>query len=128
MSSTSTNTLWAILGPTAIGKVALGKQLAKNLNTEIISCDSRQFFQEMCIGTAVPSIEELNSVPHHFIQHKSIHQAYSVGAFEQEALQKLEEIFQTKKHAVLVGGSGLYIDALCKGLDNFPNIKLDLIE
>lgn len=128
MSSTNTNTLWVVLGPTAIGKTALGIQIAQQLNTEIVSCDSRQFFKEMCIGTAVPSEDELATVPHHLIQHKSIHQAYSVGAFEQEALEKLAEIFQTKKHAVLVGGSGLYIDALCKGLDNFPTIKPKLKE
>jgi len=123
MSSTNTNTLWVVLGPTAIGKTALGIQLAQKLNTEIISCDSRQFFQEMRIGTAVPSIEELDSVPHHFIQHISIHQAYSVGSFEKESLKKLEELFQTKQHAILLGGSGLYIDAVCKGLDNFPTIN-----
>lgn len=128
MSSTNTNTLWVVLGPTAIGKTALGIQIAQKLNTEIISCDSRQFFKEMRIGTAVPSSEELAAVPHHLIQHKSIHQAYSVGAFEKEALQKLTEIFQTKQQAVLVGGSGLYIDALCKGLDNFPDINPKLRE
>ena len=96
MSSTSTNTLWVVLGPTAIGKTALGIQLAQKLKTEIISCDSRQFFQEMRIGTAVPSTEELDSVPHHFIQHISIHQEYSVGSFEKESLKKIEELFQTK--------------------------------
>ena len=128
MSSTSTNTLWVILGPTAIGKTALGIQLAQKLNTEIISCDSRQFFKEMRIGTAVPSTEELESVQHHFIQHISIHQDYSVGSFEKESLKKLEELFQTKQHAILVGGSGLYIDAVCKGFDNFPDIKPNLRE
>ena len=128
MSSTSTNTLWVILGPTAIGKTALGIQLAQKLNTEIISCDSRQFFKEMRIGTAVPSTEELESVQHHFIQHISIHQDYSVGSFEKESLKKLEELFQTKQHIVLVGGSGLYIDAVCKGFDSFPDIKPELRE
>lgn len=124
----STNTLWVVLGQTAIGKTTLGIQIAQKLNTEIISCDSRQFYKEMRIGTAVPSTEELNSVPHHFIQHISIHQEYSVGAFEKESLKKLEELFQTKQHAVLVGGSGLYIDAVCKGFDNFPDIKPELRE
>lgn len=128
MSSTNTNTLWVILGPTAIGKTALGIQIAQKLSTEIISCDSRQFFQEMCIGTAVPSAKELESVPHHFIQHISIHQEYSVGAFEKESFKKLEGLFKTKQHAVLVGGSGLYIDAVCKGLDNFPAINPALRE
>lgn len=126
MSSTSTNTLWVVLGPTAIGKTALGIQLAQKLKTEIISCDSRQFFKEMRIGTAVPSTEELDSVPHHFMQHISIHKEYSVGSFEKESLKKLEELFQTKQHVLLVGGSGLYIDAVCKGLDNFPVIKPEL--
>lgn len=124
----STNTLWVVIGPTAIGKTALGIQLAQKLNTEIISCDSRQFFKEMRIGTAVPSTEELDSVPHHFIQHISINQLYSVGFFEKESLKKLEELFQTKQHVVLVGGSGLYIDAVCKGLDNFPTINPALRE
>ena len=128
MSSTTTNTLWVVLGPTAIGKTVLSIQLAQKLNTEIISCDSRQFFQEMRIGTAVPSKKELDSIPHHFIQHISIHQEYSVGSFEKESLKKLEELFQTKQHAVLVGGSGLYIDAVCKGLDNFPTINPTLRE
>ncbi|MBJ11198.1 MAG: tRNA (adenosine(37)-N6)-dimethylallyltransferase MiaA [Flavobacteriales bacterium] len=128
MSSMSTNTLWVVLGPTAIGKTALGIQLAQKLNTEIISCDSRQFYKEMRIGTAVPSTEELESVPHHFMQHISIHQEYSVGCFEKESLKKLEELLQTKQHAVLVGGSGLYIDAVCKGLDKFPDIKPELRE
>ena len=124
----STNTLWVVLGQTAIGKTTLGIQIAQKLNTEIISCDSRQFYQEMRIGTAVPSKEDLNSVPHHFIQHISIHQEYSVGAFEKESLKKLEELFQTKQQAVLIGGSGLYIDAVCKGLDKFPDIKPELRE
>ena len=119
----STNTLWVVLGPTAIGKTALGIQLAQKLNTEIISCDSRQFFQEMRIGTAVPSTEELDSIPHHFIQHISINHEYSVGSFEKESLKKLDELFQNKQHAILVGGSGLYIDAVCKGFDNFPTIN-----
>jgi len=122
----STNTLWVVLGPTAIGKTALGIKLAQELNTEIISCDSRQFFQEMRIGTAVPSTEELNSIPHHFIQHISIKHEYSVGSFEKESLKKLDELFQNKQHAILVGGSGLYIDAVCKGFDNFPNINTGL--
>lgn len=122
----STNTLWVVLGQTAIGKTTLGIQIAQKLNTEIISCDSRQFFKEMRIGTAVPSTEELDSVPHHFMQHISIHKEYSVGSFEKESLKKLEELFQTKQHVLLVGGSGLYIDAVCKGLDNFPVIKPEL--
>ncbi|MFD1316574.1 tRNA (adenosine(37)-N6)-dimethylallyltransferase MiaA [Namhaeicola litoreus] len=115
-------TLITVIGPTAIGKTAMAIRLAKHFKTEIISADSRQFFREMNIGTAVPSNEELNAVPHHFIQNLSIQEDYSVGDFERDALQKLEQLF--KKHAtvVMVGGSGLYVDAVIKGLDNFPEV------
>lgn len=115
------NTLIVILGPTAIGKTALSIQLAKHFNTEIISSDSRQFYKEMKIGTAVPSPEELNAVKHHFIGNLSISDYYNVSKFEQDALQKLEEIFTSNKLAIIVGGSGLYIDAVCKGIDDIPN-------
>lgn len=114
--------LITIVGPTAIGKTALSIQLAKHFNTEIISCDSRQFFKEMTIGTAVPEIEEQAAAPHHFIQNKSIHQEYSVGHFEREALEKLEELFIKHEIVIMVGGSGLYVDAVLNGLDYFPSI------
>lgn len=114
--------LITIIGPTAIGKTALSIQLAQQLNCEIISCDSRQFFREMEIGTAVPTKEELASATHHFIQNKSIFENYSVGDFEREAIQKLDELFQTNDYAILVGGSGLYVDAILKGFDSFPEI------
>ncbi|WP_281637820.1 tRNA (adenosine(37)-N6)-dimethylallyltransferase MiaA [Flavobacterium marginilacus] len=114
--------LITIVGPTAIGKTALSIQLANHFNCEIISCDSRQFFREMTIGTAVPSPEELASATHHFIQNKSIFDNYTVGNFEKEALIKIEELFQTNDYAVLVGGSGLYVDAVLKGFDEFPSI------
>ena len=119
-------TLYVVLGPTAIGKTALAIELAKKRQTEIISCDSRQFYKEMNIGTAVPSSKELNSITHHFIQHKSIHDIYNVGAFEQEALKKLKELFLEHQVVVMVGGSGLYIDAVCKGLSAFPEIDTSL--
>lgn len=114
--------LLAVVGPTGIGKTALGIQLAKHFNTEIISADSRQFFKEMEIGTAVPSKDELQAVPHHFIQHKSIFEPYSVGDFEKEALKVLHNLFINKDIAIMVGGSGLYVDAVISGLDEFPEV------
>lgn len=114
--------LISIIGPTAIGKTSLGISLANHFNTEIISADSRQFYKEICIGTAVPSKEELQSATHHFIQHKSISEKYSVGDFEKEAIKKLEVIYGEKEIAVMVGGSGLYVDAVIKGLDEFPEV------
>ncbi|WP_431121560.1 tRNA (adenosine(37)-N6)-dimethylallyltransferase MiaA [Flagellimonas flava] len=114
--------LIAVVGPTAIGKTALGIQIAQQFNTEILSADSRQFFKEMRIGTAVPSKAELRTIPHHFIQHKSIEEPYSVGDFERDALAKLEALFQSKDIVVMVGGSGLYVDAVVQGLDDFPNV------
>ena len=115
-------TLISIVGPTAIGKTSLSIDLAKAFETEIISADSRQFFREMNIGTAVPSSEELAAAPHHFIQHISVEDAYSVGDFERDALQKLEQLFQRHDKVIMVGGSGLYVDAVTKGLDEFPEI------
>lgn len=114
--------LITIVGPTAIGKTSLSIALAKHFNCEIISCDSRQFFKEMTIGTAVPGLSELNAVRHHFIQNKSIFENYTVGDFEKEAISKLEELFLIHDFAVLVGGSGLYVDAILKGFDAFPEI------
>ena len=110
----------AIVGPTASGKTALSIKLAKALNTEIISADSRQFYKEMQIGTAVPEPDELAAAKHHFIQNKSIFDDYTVGDYEQDFLQLTNQLFQTKDTLILVGGSGLYIDAACKGLDNLP--------
>ena len=116
------NYLITIIGPTAIGKTALSITLAKHFGCDIISCDSRQFFKEMKIGTAVPNLEELASAPHHFIQNKSIFESYSVGDFEQEALFKLDELFAKNNVQIMVGGSGLYVDAVLKGFDEFPEI------
>ncbi|MCR9228988.1 MAG: tRNA (adenosine(37)-N6)-dimethylallyltransferase MiaA [Flavobacteriaceae bacterium] len=122
----SKKTLLAVVGPTAIGKTALGIQLAQHFDTEIISADSRQFFKEMEIGTAVPSIDELETVPHHFIQHKSIMEPYSVGDFEKEALLILDELFQRKDLVLIVVGSGLYVDAVVSGLDEFPEVSPEI--
>lgn len=116
------NYLITIIGPTAIGKTALSIALAQHFGCDIISCDSRQFFKEMKIGTAVPSDEELAAATHHFIQNKSIFESYSVGDFEQEALTKLDELFQKNNIQIMVGGSGLYVDAVLKGFDDFPDI------
>lgn len=112
--------LISIIGPTGIGKTSLAIKIAKHLKTEIISCDSRQFFKEMKIGTAVPSAEELAEVPHHFIGHLSVEDYYSIGQYEKDAWQKLNEIFLKNDFAVLVGGSGMYEKALVEGLNNLP--------
>jgi tRNA dimethylallyltransferase len=112
--------LIVLAGPTAVGKTKLSIELAKNKNSSIFSCDSRQFYREMSIGTAKPSLNELNEVPHYFINNKSIEEAYSAGDYEKEIINQLEDYFKNKKIAFLVGGSGMYIDAVCKGLDNLP--------
>ncbi len=114
-------TLIAISGATGIGKTEMAILLANHFNTEIISADSRQFFKEMNIGVARPSIEELSRAKHHFIAHISIHDTFSAGQFEIAALQKLDEIFATNDYAICVGGSGLYLDALVNGLDDLPS-------
>ncbi|WP_253187473.1 tRNA (adenosine(37)-N6)-dimethylallyltransferase MiaA [Mangrovimonas sp. DI 80] len=119
---TMTKYLISIVGPTAIGKTALSIQLAQHFNTEIISADSRQFFKEMQIGTAAPSPEELAAAPHHFIHHKSIETDYNVGAFERDAIECLDVLFKTHDVVIMVGGSGLYVDAVTKGLDDFPDL------
>lgn len=114
--------LITVVGPTAIGKTAMAIKLALHFNTEIISSDSRQFYKEMHIGTAVPSEEELASAPHHFIQHKSIFDTYSVGKFERDAIKKLKELFKKHDVVIMAGGSGLYVNAVINGLDDFPAI------
>lgn len=116
------NTLLVVVGVTAIGKTAKAIELAQYFGCEIISCDSRQFFKEMSIGTAVPNSDELQSAPHHFIQNKSIFDTYNVGDFEREALLKLDELFLKNPVQIMVGGSGLYVDAILKGFDEFPEI------
>lgn len=119
-------TLIVVVGPTAIGKTKLAIDIAQNFDAEIISSDSRQFYQEMEIGTAVPSQEELAAIKHHFIQHISIVKDYSVGDFEREALEFIQEYFEKKEILVMVGGSGLYEKAVTQGLDNFPEIPAEI--
>ncbi len=114
--------LIVIAGPTAIGKTALAIEIAKHFQTEIISADSRQFFREMSIGTAKPSNEELQAVQHHFINSHSIHDEVSVGTYEKEALELLEKLFLIHNIVILVGGSGLYINAVLNGFDNLPEV------
>lgn len=113
-------TLVAIVGPTAIGKTAMAIQVASHFKTEVISADSRQFYREMTIGTAKPSSEELAAVPHHFINSHSIAQEYSAGDFERDVLNLLAQLFKVHDVVVLVGGSGLFVKAVCEGLDNLP--------
>lgn len=115
--------LISISGPTAIGKTGLSVFLAKSIGTEIISCDSRQFFKEMKIGTAAPTAEEIKGVPHHFIGHLSISDDYSVGDFEKDAISKIDELFGKHDRLIMTGGSGLYEKAVTDGLDEFPEIN-----
>lgn len=114
-------TLIVIAGPTAVGKTSTGIEIAKSLGTEIISVDSRQFYKELQIGVAAPTIEELRDVRHHFVGHLSITDYYNVSMFEKDVLNFLEKWFQKNPVALMVGGSGLYIDAVCKGIDDFPD-------
>ena len=122
------NILITIIGPTAIGKTSLSIALAQHFGCDIISCDSRQFFKEMKIGTAVPTVAELAEANHHFIQNKSIFENYTVGDFEKEAIAKLDELFLKNNIQIMVGGSGLYVDAILKGLDSFPDIAPEIRE
>jgi tRNA dimethylallyltransferase len=115
-----------ILGPTAVGKTEYSLNLAESLQTEILSCDSRQMFREMKIGTATPSEEELKRVPHHFIGNLPIHDYYSCGKYEIETLQKCDELFKKHDTLVMTGGSMLYIDAICNGIDEMPDIDEEL--
>jgi tRNA dimethylallyltransferase len=115
-------TLIVLTGPTAIGKTDISIRLARELGTEILSADSRQFFREMTIGTAKASAEELAEVPHHFINNRSIQEEYNAGKFEEEAIPLLEQLFKTHSILVLAGGSGMYVDAVCKGFDPLPAV------
>ena len=118
--------LLVVVGPTAIGKTALAIDLAQYFSTEIVSADSRQFFQEMDIGTAKPSANELAAVPHHFVNSHSINTFFSTGDFEKQALEKIDNLFNVHEQLVMVGGSGLYINAVCNGLDELPDTDLTI--
>ncbi|WP_027002353.1 tRNA (adenosine(37)-N6)-dimethylallyltransferase MiaA [Hugenholtzia roseola] len=117
-------TLVVLAGATAVGKTALSLALAERLDTEILSADSRQFYRQMAIGTAKPSPSDLACVPHHFVDFLPIAERYTVADFEREALSVLSDLFQKKQYALLVGGSGLFIKALCEGLDQMPEVPL----
>ena len=118
--------LIVIIGPTAIGKTELCIELAESFNTEIISADSRQIYKELNIGTAKPGKEDLERVPHHFIGTKSIHDYYTAGMFELDVLQLLEDLFKNHHQIIMTGGSGLYINAVCEGIDALPRVDPDI--
>lgn len=118
--------LIAVVGPTAVGKTALAIQLAQHYKTVVLSADSRQFYREMNIGTAKPDSSELNAVPHYFIDSHSVESVYSAGDFERDALQLLQELFQTHDQVILVGGSGLFVRALTEGLDDLPQAPKEI--
>lgn len=115
--------LFSVVGPTSIGKTKLAILVAEHFGTEILSCDARQFFKEMPIGTAAPGIEELTQVTHHFVGNLSVTEEYSVGQYEQDALARLEELFLKRDNVVLVGGSGMYEKALVEGLNDLPKLN-----
>ena len=115
-----------MLGPTAVGKTDYSIELAQHFDSPIISCDSRQLFRQMSIGTAVPSPEQLSRVKHYFIHSHSVEQYYTAGKYEVEALVLVEELFRSHETLIMTGGSGLYIDAFCKGLDDFPKVDHEL--
>jgi tRNA dimethylallyltransferase len=117
-----------LVGPTAVGKTAISVKLAKKLSCAVISADSRQLFKEMEIGTAKPTLNEMGDVKHYFIDDRSIEKEYSAGKFEQEALQVIDKEFVGNDVCIVVGGSGLYIDALCLGLNDFPVVKPEIRE
>ena len=123
--------LIVIVGPTAIGKTALSIEIAKEYNCDILSADSRQFYKEMEIGTAKPTLSEMDGVTHHFVNNISIHDRYTAGMFEIDAIKTLEQVYKTDDIAILVGGSGLFVDAVCFGLDDVPSnqeIRASLIK
>lgn len=120
------DTLIIVLGPTGVGKSDISIQLAKHYHSEIVSADSRQFFRELSIGTAVPSSEDLKIVPHHFIQNKSIHDYYNVSEYETEALHLINNLFVKVNPVILTGGSMLYVDTVCNGIDDIPTVDPEI--
>ena len=120
------DTLIIVLGPTGVGKSDISIQLAKHYHSEIVSADSRQFFRELSIGTAVPSSEDLKIVPHHFIQNKSIHDYYNVSEYETEALHLINNLFVKVNPIILTGGSMLYVDTVCNGIDDIPTVDPEI--
>lgn len=114
--------LIVIEGPTAIGKTAVSIRVAEILKTEILSADSRQMYREMSIGTAVPSIQDQKKIKHHFIQHISVRDYYNASRFENDANHLLDSLFKNYEKVIMTGGSGLYIDAVCSGIDDLPEI------
>lgn len=118
--------LIVIVGPTAVGKTELCIKLANSLGTEIVSADSRQFYKETELGTAKPSADELSRATHHLVNTKSIHENYDVGDFEKDALSVLDDIFLRNNVAILTGGSGLYIDVVCEGMDEMPEVPTEI--
>ncbi len=121
-------TLIVLLGPTGVGKTELSLQMAEHFGCPIISSDSRQIFRELKIGTAAPSTQELERVTHYFIGTHSVHDSYSAGQYEEDAIQLIDELFKSHDTLMLVGGSMMYIDAVCKGFDKIPNVSADLRE
>ena len=120
------NTLIVVIGPTGIGKSSISLQIAQYYHTDIISADSRQFFQELSIGTAVPPKEDLELVTHHFIQTRSIHHYYNVSDYETEAINQINLLFKTKNPLILAGGSMMYVDTVCKGIDDIPTVTPEI--
>jgi len=120
------NTLIYVAGPTCIGKTSLSIEIAKRLNTEVVSCDSRQFYKELKIGTSPPSREQLKEINHHFIHNKSILDDYSVGDYEEDAISTISNIFKNNNYTIMVGGSGLYADSVLYGIDEIPNVPRDI--
>lgn len=121
-------TLIIIAGPTASGKTAFAIKMAQALNTVILSADSRQFYKEMSIGTAAPTEEELSQVKHYFVHHISIEDKYDVADYERDALQLLDKLFKTHDNVIMTGGSGLFIDAVCNGIDAMPDVEPEIRE
>jgi len=118
-------TLIYVAGPTGIGKTSLSIELAKKLKTDIISCDSRQFYRELKIGTSPPTINQLNEIRHYFIHNRSIRDDYSVGEYEKDSIDIINQLFKKKDYLILVGGSGLYADSILYGIDDIPKVPIE---